>query len=250
MTSEPLIEICVEGVDGVLAAEQGGADRAELCAALIEGGITPSLGTVQEVSRRVALPFVVMVRPRGGDFLYSPAEFATMLADTEAFAAQGVAGVVAGCLTRDGAIDEDRMAALVARAGTTPVVCHRAFDMTPDPFAALAALVRCGVRRVLTSGQGSRATDAIETLRALVDRAGDRIVILGCGELDESNIAEVRHATGLREMHFSAPMQRPSAMAYRNPHIGMGGTALDREYINTLTDPARVRATIAAARAG
>lgn len=243
-----MIEVCVEGTDGVLAAQAGGADRAELCAALIEGGTTPSLGAVREAVRRAAIPCVAMVRPRGGDFLYSEAEFAGMLADAELFAAAGVGGVVTGCLRPDGTVDEARIAALVARCGSVPVACHRAFDMTPDPLAALEALVRCGVRRVLTSGQRPRATDALPLLRDLVERAGERITILGCGGLNADNIAGVRRATGLREMHFSAPGRINSAMAFRNPGVGMGGTAMEREYTHTVTDPGRVRATIAAVR--
>lgn len=244
----PLVEICVDGADGVLAAQAGGANRAELCAALIEGGLTPSLGTVREAVRRATIPAVAMLRPRGGDFLYSDAEFATMLADAELFAAERVGGLVAGCLHPDGTIDEPRMSALVRRAGPVPLACHRAFDMTPDPFAALEALVRCGVARVLTSGQRPRATDALPLLRDLVQAAGDRIAILGCGGLGPDNIAAVLRATGLREVHFSAPLERDSPMTHRNPALAMG-TATGREYTRTLTDPARIRATIAAATA-
>ena len=244
----PLVEVCVDGTDGVLAAQAGGADRAELCASLIEGGITPSLGTVRETVRAARIPAVVMLRPRGGDFLYSDSEFAGILADAALFATERVGGIVTGCLRPDGTVDEARMTALVQRCGTVPVACHRAFDMTPDPFAALDALVRCGIARVLTSGQRPRATDALPLLRDLVQAAGDRIAILGCGGLGPDNIAAVHRATGLREVHFSAPVQADSAMVYRNPAVGMGGTSIDREYTHTLTGPDRVRATITALR--
>ena len=245
---DPVIEICVEGLDGLLAAEAGGADRVELCAALIEGGITPSIGTVRAALRRATIPFRVIIRPRGGDFLYSETEFATMLEDVAAMRALGVAGVVVGCLTAEGDIDAPRMQALVQEAGALGVTCHRAFDMTRDPAAALEALIACGVDRVLTSGQRDSAAEGVDVLRALVIQAAGRITIMGCGKLDAGNIAAIRAATGLTELHFSAPVDTPSAMAWRNPHVGMGATALDREYTNTLTDPARVRATIAAAR--
>jgi copper homeostasis protein len=244
----PLIEICVEGIDGLLAAEAAGADRVELCASLLEGGITPSFGTVSAALELAAVPFHVIVRPRGGDFLYSDTEFRSMLADVAQLRAMGVAGVVVGCLTADGDIDEERMAALVEAAGPLAVTCHRAFDMTRDASAALEALVRCGVGRVLTSGQRDAAVEGADLLAALVRQAGDRIVILGCGALDPGNIAGVRAKTGLVEMHFSAPKEVPSAMRYRNPDVGMGGTDLDREYRNTVTDPALVAATMAAAR--
>ena len=246
----PVIEICVENLDGVLAAEQGGADRAELCAGLVEGGITPSFGTVKEAIARARIPCFVIIRPRGGDFLYSETEFATMLADVAALRDLGAAGVVVGCLTASGAIDVARMRALVECARPMQVTCHRAFDMTADPHAALEALIECGVDRVLTSGQVPAAMDALPLLRALVERAGDRIVVMACGSLTAETIATVRRATGAKEMHFSAPMQIASAMTYRNDTVAMGGLGLPREFVHTVTDPVRVRATIAAARSG
>lgn len=252
MTKEPrrpLIEICVEGIDGLLAAQAAGADRVELCASLVEGGITPSLGTVRAALEQATIPFHVMVRPRGGDFLYSKPEYRSMLADVIALRDLGVAGVVFGCLNADGTIDEQRMAELTEAAGPLAVTCHRAFDMTRDPIEALETLIRCKVGRVLTSGQRDTAVEGKSLLADLVQQAGDRIIILGCGALDLRNIAEVRKTTGLSEMHFAALKDVPSAMNYRNPHVGMGGSDLDREYRNTLTDTDLVAATIAAAKA-
>ncbi|WP_136619044.1 MULTISPECIES: copper homeostasis protein CutC [Mesorhizobium] len=248
-TRLPLIEICVEGIDGLLAAAAAGADRVELCASLIEGGITPSLGTVRAALDLASVPFHVMVRPRGGDFLYSETEYASMLADVSALRDLGVPGVVFGCLNGDGTIDEARMSELTQAAGALNVTCHRAFDMTRDPAEALEALIRCKVGRVLTSGQRDTAVEGTSLLADLVRQAGDRIVILGCGGLDLHNIADVRRKTGLSEMHFAALKDVPSAMHYRNPHVGMGGSDLDREYRNTLTDTPLVAATIAAAKA-
>ncbi|TIT16223.1 MAG: copper homeostasis protein CutC [Mesorhizobium sp.] len=199
----PLIEICVEGIDGLLAAQAAGADRVELCASLVEGGITPSFGTVRAALELATIPFHVIVRPRGGDFLYSDAEYRSMLTDVRALSELGVAGVVVGCLNADGTVDEKRMSEL----------------------------------------------EGVALLAGLVQQAGKRIVILGCGGLNPRNIAEVRERTGLTEMHFAALKDVPSAMRYRNPQVGMGGTDLDREYRNTVTDAALVAATIAAARA-
>jgi len=245
----PLIEICVEGIDGLLTAQAAGADRVELCASLIEGGVTPSLGTVRTALDLATIPFHVIVRPRGGDFLYSEAEFRSMLADVEALRDAGVAGVVVGCLKEDGTIDEDRMTALAKAAGPLNVTCHRAFDMTRDPFEALEALVRCGVGRVLTSGQRDTAVEGANLLATLVEKAAGRIIILGCGALAPDTIGTVRRKTGLTEMHFASLKDVPSAMRYRNPKVGMGGSDLDREYRNTVTDGDLVAATIAAARA-
>lgn len=247
-TAKPLIEVCVEGIDGLIAAQQAGADRVELCASLVEGGITPSFGTVRRAFQVAKIPFHVIVRPRGGDFLYSDDEYASMLDDVAELKRMGVAGVVIGCLNADGTVDEARTAGLVQAAGGINVTNHRAFDMTRDPFEALEALIRCGVGRVLTSGQRDTAAEGTELLRQLVEAAGDRIVILGCGGLENADIAAIRDATGLREMHFAALSDVPSPMLYRNPNVGMGGTDLDREYRLTVTDGHAVARTISAAR--
>jgi copper homeostasis protein len=242
------IEICVEGIDGLVAAQEAGADRAELCASLLEGGITPSLGVVRESLRVATIPFHVIVRPRGGDFLYSDREFATMLDDVRTLRDLGVAGVVIGCLTAEGRIDEARMFALVEAARPMSVTCHRAFDMAKDAEQAVEALVRCGVDRVLTSGQRDTAIEGIDILRRTVAAAGERLIVMVCGALDESNIARVLRETQAPEAHFAAPKVLPSRMAFRNPHVGMGGTAIEREFQLTVTDPDAVRRTIAAAR--
>jgi copper homeostasis protein len=242
------IEICVEGIDGLVAAQEAGADRAELCASLLEGGITPSLGVVRESLRVATIPFHVIVRPRGGDFLYSEREFATMLDDILALRELRAAGVVIGCLNPDGRIDEARMTALVEAARPMSVTCHRAFDMTRDVDEAVEALVRCGVDRVLTSGQRDTAIEGADILRRTVEAAGDRLVVMVCGALDETNIGEVLRRTRAPEAHFSAPKVLASGMAFRNPHVGMGGTAIEREFELTVTDPDAVRRTIAAAR--
>ena len=243
-----MIEVCVEGVDGAVAAAQGGADRIELCASLIEGGITPSMGTVRAAVAAVRVPVMVMVRPRGGDFLYSEREFASRLDDVAALRSSGAAGVVFGCLTADGAIDEGQTRALAEAARPLSVTVHRAFDMTADPVVALEALVRCGVDRVLTSGQRPRGIEGVGLLGQLVRQAAGRIVILGCGDLGVETIGQVRSEAGLTELHFSAPAVVASAMRYRNPALAMGGDDPEREYRHTVTDPARVRAMIAAAR--
>ncbi len=248
MPKDLLIEICVEGIDGLAAAQEAGADRVELCASLLEGGLTPSMGVVRQALRIARIPFHVIIRPRGGDFLYSPLEYETMLDDVAACRELGVAGVVSGCLTADGRIDEARMTELTAAARPMKVTCHRAFDMTRDPEEAIEALVRAGVDRVLTSGQRDTALEGIDILRRTHDAARGRITIMACGALDEANIAAVRAGSGADELHFAALRTIPSGMAFRNPQVGMGGTALEREFELTLTDPEAVRRTIAAAR--
>lgn len=250
MATHPfMIEICVEGIDGLVAAQDGGADRVELCASLLEGGLTPSMGVIREALRVATIPFHVIIRPRGGDFLYSELEFQSMVEDIKVLRDMGVAGVVIGCLTPDGKIDEARTKTLVDAARPMKVTCHRAFDMTEDYREAIEALVRAGVDRVLTSGQRDTALEGIDILKDTAAIADGRIVIMACGALDEQNIAQVRRATGVDEMHFAALRTIKSPMDFRNPHVGMGGTAIEREYEITLTDTDAVRRTIDAARA-
>ena len=223
MTARKIIEICVEGVDGLVAAQDGGADRVELCASLLEGGITPSIGTVRAALGIARIPVFVMVRPRGGDFLYSDLEYRSMLEDVAAFRSLGVAGVVFGCLTPDGRIDVGRMTELTEAARPLGVTCHRAFDMTRDSAEAIEDLVRCGVDRVLTSGLRETALDGLDRLTDIVKAAAGRISVMACGGLN-------------------------AGMVFRNLQIGMGAVDKDREYSLTLTDSAEVAATIAAAR--
>jgi copper homeostasis protein len=247
--SHPIIEVCVEGIDGLVAAQNAGADRVELCASLLEGGLTPSLGTVRQALKAATIPFHVIVRPRGGDFLYSEREFASMVEDVRALRELGVAGVVLGCLTADGEIDEQLMGALVDEARPMSVTCHRAFDMTRDPAEAIEALVRCGVDRVLTSGQRANAMEGLATLKATVAAARGRIKIMACGALDATNIALVLRVSGADEAHFAALKTVRGGMRYENPAVAMGSDDdASREYLLTVTDEAAVRATIAAAR--
>ncbi len=242
------IEVCVENTDGLIAAQNAGADRVELCASLLEGGLTPSAGMVREALRVATVPFFVMVRPRGGDFLYSDVEFAAMVDDVKQFRDMGVAGVVVGCLASDGSIDEARMRALVEAARPLKVTCHRAFDMARDHAEAIEALVRAGVDRVLTSGRHETALEGLGVLAETVRIAGSRLTVLVCGGLNAENVGSVIDATGAEEVHFAALRDLPSAMRFRNPTVGMGGTALTREYTTTVTDEDAVRAVIAAAR--
>jgi copper homeostasis protein len=247
--SPPLIEVCVEGIGGLVAAQTAGADRVELCASLLEGGLTPSLGTVRQALRAATVPFHVIVRPRGGDFLYSAREFASMLEDIGALRALDVPGVVVGALTADGEIDEARMAALVAAAGPMSVTCHRAFDMTRDPLAALAALIRCGADRVLTSGQRDTAVEGLPVIRSVVEAARGRLKVMACGALDATNVSLVRRVSGADELHFAALRTVRGGMRFANPAVAMGHDGDgSREYLLTVTDEAAVRSTIAAAR--
>ena len=243
----PIFEICVEGIDGVMAAEAAGADRVELCASLMEGGLTPSLGAIKIALQQASIPVYPIIRPRGGDFLYSDLEFQAMLTDVAACREIGAKGVVFGCLMPEATFDEPRMRALVEAAGTMDTTSHRAFDMTRDLAEAVEALVRCGVKRVLTSGLRDTAFEGLDNLARTVKLAKGRLIVMACGALAPDNIAKVREKTGVHEMHFAALAQLPSRMTWRNPHVGMGSSDRAREYELTVTDPTLVAATIASA---
>ena len=244
----PLLEVSIEGVDGLLVAQDNGADRVELCASVLEGGITPSIGMVGEALRRARIPVFVIVRPRGGDFLYSETEFESMRQDVTALKSLGVPGIVTGCLTAGGEVDEERTAELLCLARPMSFTFHRAFDMVCDPLRALEVLIRQGVDRVLTSGQRANAMEGLANLKQFGKAANGRIIVMPCGGLRAGNIGQVCRETGLWELHFAAHKMEPSAMTFRNPKVAMGGTSLDHEYLKTVTDPTTVRTTVEAAR--
>ncbi|MGY2893974.1 copper homeostasis protein [Deinococcus sp. UYEF24] len=230
----------------MVTAQDHGADRVELCASLSEGGLTPSLGVIRGALAVARVPVQVMLRPRGGDFLYSYSEYASMLADLHFMREAGVPGVVLGCLTPDAQIDVPRLRELVAAAGEMSVTFHRAFDLVADPFRALEDLIACGVNRVLTSGQQPTALLGQECLGQLVRQAGERIVILGCGGLRPANVAAVLEAVPLRELHFSARRSVHSGMRVQSRAVSMGQPT--DEYSREETNGEQVAATIAAAR--
>ena len=237
----PLIEICLEDVQSVLAAQEGGADRVELCSDLFEGGLTPSVGTVRTVLEKATIPVNCMIRPRGGDFCYSDLEFEVMKQDVLAFKEAGVNGIVFGILTPDGNVDVDRSRELIALARPLSVTFHRAFDMTRDPWKALEDLISLGVDRVLTSGQEATVGEGAGLLAELVKAAGDRIIVMpGCG-ITERNFERIRRQVGAKEYHVHLPHEERSMMEFHPGHIYMGGLLRQSEFSITHTDPSRVR---------
>src|SRR5574338_1474577 len=176
-----LVEACVDSVESALAAERGGANRLELCDALFDGGTTPSAGMIAACKERVSTPVFVIIRPRGGGFVYSLPELDVMRRDIVAARGLGADGVVIGALRADGSIHEEHTRSLVDAAGETPVTLHRAFDVTPDLGRALETLIACGVSRVLSSGGAPTAREGAERLGSLVRQAGDRLVVMAGG---------------------------------------------------------------------
>ncbi|MGA8116585.1 MAG: copper homeostasis protein CutC, partial [Actinocatenispora sp.] len=235
-------EVCVDGVAGAVAAEEAGADRVELCAALFEGGLTPSLGTVERVLARVSrLRVHPIVRPRGGDFVFDDDEVAVMARDVELFRAAGVPGVVVGALTPSGAVDTVTLDRLLAAAEGLSVTFHRAFDLAADPFAALEALVGAGVDRVLTSGQEPSALEGAPLIARLVAAAGDRITVMAGAGVNHRNLGRIVAQTGVSEVHFSAGEVVDSPMTYRNPRPYLGGRVGPAEYSRKVTTVDAVR---------
>jgi copper homeostasis protein len=239
-----IYEICVDSVAGVQAAKDAGAHRAELCAALIEGGITPSRGMIREARKIPGIQIQVMIRPRGGDFLFDEDEFEIMKADIDTAKAEGADGVVIGLLNPAGIIDEERSRELIARAKPLSVTFHRAFDMTPDPFAALETLISLGVDRVLTSGQEASVLEGLPLITELVRRAGDRIIVMPGGGITSRNVDRIVDAAEPREIHFAALHLQPGGMKFRRDHVFMGGELRPPEYDRLVTSASGVRAVM------
>ena len=214
----------------------------ELCAGIPEGGTTPSYGMIRNARESINIALNVIIRPRGGDFLYSEDEIQEMIEDIRTAKSLGADGLVFGCLRPDGSVDMEVMKRLMEEAGDTPVTFHRAFDHCSDPYQALEDIISCGCCRILTSGCRPTALEGADLLAELVRRAGDRIIIMpGCG-IKEENIAEIARLSGAREFHFSARESVESGMIFRNPQVAMGSE--DDPYGTVQTSARRVAATI------
>lgn len=242
-----LIEISVDSLESALAAEQGGAHRVELCSALREGGLTPSLGLIRAVRSRLAIDVFILIRPRSGDFLYSNEELQIMQEDIRIASTEGAQGVVLGVLTPEGDVDVQRTAVLVQQAGPMQVTFHRAFDMTRDLLAAQEQVIRAGADRILTSGGMSSALQGSQHLRELAQAGGGRITLLAGGGVRPANIAELARTTGIAEFHSSMRHVKPSAMLYRNAHLHLGEAGLD-EYATSTVLAEQVQELVSAAQ--
>jgi len=244
---QPRVEVCVESAEGALAAQKGGADRVELCANLLEGGTTPSAGAIEIARRDLTIELAVMIRPRGGDFCYSDAEFEVMRRDVEFAKSSRADTVVFGILLEDGQIDKERTAVLAAAARPLKVTFHRAFDMTRDPYTALEDLIALGIDRVLTTGQQNSLLEGIDLISELVKRAGNRIVVMPGGDIGRY-IRKVLNLTGAREVHIIGQTIIESRMRFRNERCFMGGELRPPEYAYKATDADVIRAIIHDAR--
>ena len=217
------IEICANSSESAIIAQRSGADRVELCAGMPEGGTTPSFGEIAAARTKLKRTKLhVIIRPRGGDFCYSPAEIRIMTNDIKMASSLNVDGFVFGCLTPDGDVDSAAMKKLMKATKGKSVTFHRAFDMCRDPFRALENIIALGCDRILTSGQQATAEKGIPLIIKLVEQAG------------------------AAEFHFSGRRVVDSPMLYRNSEVSMGGTVHIDEYARLLTDPEVVKAAIVA----
>lgn len=236
-----ILEVCCYSVQSAINAQNGGAARIELCQGMAEGGTTPSYATIKRARALLSIKVNVIIRPRGGDFLYSDQEFEVMKEDVLMCKSLGVDGVVVGLLNADGTVDAARTAELVRLARPMSVTFHRAFDMTNDPFVALDTLIKVGIDRILTSGGEQTAEIGVDLLQKLVRRANGMLVIMPGSGVNESNIRMLIQETKANEYHLSAKALVKGAMAYRNPRISMGGVAGLPEYDTYESDEATIR---------
>jgi copper homeostasis protein len=214
-----LLELAVASVEDAETAAAGGADRLELNAAITLGGLTPSLGMLVEVRAAVELPLMVMLRPRRGGFCYSEREYRVLRRDLDLAVKNGADGLVFGALTAEGKVDGDRCRQLVKACGKREAVFHRAFDVTPDPFAALEQLIDLGFRRVMTSGQEENAYYGAARIAEVVARAAGRIEVLPAGGINRFNVADVLARTGCTQIHASLQRSRVDPSTAARPHL-------------------------------
>lgn len=209
-----LLEIAVFNIESALTAIAAGADRIEFCENPMEGGTTPSFGSLKTLIQKTTQPVFPIIRPRGGDFLYTDDEFESIKSDLLLVKELGYPGAVIGLLKKDGHIDINRTAELVSMAGQMEITFHRAFDRCIDPLKGLEDIIQTGCKRILTSGQVPNAGNALPLLKELVEIANDRIIIMPGSGVRASNIAEIIKNTGAKEIHSSARKNYPSSMLF------------------------------------
>lgn len=231
------LEICTASAEDCVAAERGGADRVELNCALMLGGLTPSLGCLREARAAVHIPIIAMIRPRPGGFCYSAADFKVMQHDAELALAEKAEGIAFGILASNGAIDLGRCRQIVKLAAGRQVVFHRAFDVVPEPIAALDQLIDLGVTRVMTSGQEASAYNGAANIAGYVRHAAGRIEVLPAGGINRFTVADVVSRTGCDQVHASLMTGSKDCSVNTRPQVSFGGALKPPEDEFTVTDP-------------
>lgn len=230
------LEVIAFNISSVITAEKAGAHRIELCDNPGEGGTTPSAGMIKRALELTSLLLYPIIRPRGGDFIYSDDEFKIMMNDVELCKAIGTDGVVFGLLNADGSVDTERTKRLVDAAYPLGVTFHRAFDRVNDPVKALEDVIACGCERILTSGLRPGVTEGSDILATLVDQANDRIVIMPGSGLRAGNLRDIAEKTGAREFHSSARISISSSMQHINEFMNeqLVQTGLDEQEVRKM----------------
>lgn len=235
------LEICVDTVESAITAQEAGADRVELCDNLTEGGTTPGPGTIASARSNLTIAINVIIRPRGGDFLYSDLEYDIMRRDIEYCGELGIDGIVLGILRPNGDIDIERTARLIELAQPMSATFHRAFDMCPDPIKGLEDVINTGADRLLTSGQKDKAADGTGLINELVRKAGNRLIIMPGSGINHSNIAAIAKATNATEFHTTARKIIDSEMTFRQSGVSMGGVTGVSEFTMKVADLDMIR---------
>ncbi|UZR93687.1 copper homeostasis protein CutC [Chondrinema litorale] len=236
-----ILEVCAESVQSAIAAFEGGADRIELCSDLLEGGISPSAGLIKAVKKYCNIPVFVLIRPRGGDFLYDDEEKEIILHDIETAINIGADGIVSGFLNKDGTIDIDFTKRVVELTHPLPFTFHRAFDVAKEPFTALKQLIDMGVKRILTSGQKNTALEGASLIKKLIEDSDNKLQILIGSGINSNNILEILNKTGGNEFHASCRSEFNSKMEYIHPDVKMGKENTQGEYSIQITDIEKVK---------
>ena len=234
------LEICVDSVESAINAQEAGADRVELCDNLPEGGTTPGYGTIVSARNNLDIGLHVIIRPRGGDFLYSDLEYDIMRRDIEICGESGVNGIVLGILRSGGTIDIERTAMLIEIAYPMTTTFHRAFDMCCEPVQGLEDVIATGASRLLTSGQKNKAQDAPDLIRQLIIQAGERIIVIPGGGIDETNVALIASITRAKEIHLTGRKTIDSEMIFRRQGVSMGDLKGIPEFSRKIADTERI----------
>lgn len=214
-----LLESPVFTLEAALKAAKVGVDRLELCSSFGEGGETPGPGMLSYLKKTIDIPVFVMIRPRGGDFVYSSDEIDVMAEEIRVFTSLGADGFVFGCLTPDGTVDEKACRRLIHSTKGKPCTFHRAFDLVPDPFASLETIIQLGFNRILTSGGRPTVSDGLNQIRQLLTTAGKKITIMPGGGTRPEHIKPLAETGELREIHASCKTWRPSKMKSHNSEV-------------------------------
>lgn len=226
-----MIEICVDSLESAIIASNHGADRLEVCSALVLGGLTPSYGMVKLIKEKVKIPLHILIRPRQGDFIYNQDEVNTMIADIKLFKELGIEGIVIGAITLDSQLDINSLKKLIMAGRGLHIACHRAFDQVCDPYKSAEQLINLGVNTILTSGCKPTAYEGRVLIKELMTKYGDKITIMPGSGVNAKNYLQLKMELRANWMHLSAKKVRQTTSAVM---MGDGSNIQNQVYI---TDP-------------